>query len=84
MIVKVSESVDVSNEQRKQLARLLDGPDAKARDATRDECRRFIWAHGAHWAGDLDELVNGPRPQGESENQRGPEPVEDDSADDIL
>lgn len=50
MRVKISETCEMSDKQRVELARLLDGPDARKRNATREEARTFIWKHGADWA----------------------------------
>jgi hypothetical protein len=49
MKVKISETVEVTDEQRVELANMLDGREGK-RQATREECRHFIWKHGADWA----------------------------------
>lgn len=49
MKVKVSETVEVDDEQRKQIAAVIDGGEGKKRDATREEMKDFIWAKGEHW-----------------------------------
>lgn len=49
MRVKISETCDMSDDQRVELARMLDGPNARKRNATREEARAFIWKHGASW-----------------------------------
>jgi hypothetical protein len=45
MKVKISETVEVTDQQRADIGRLLG-----KKQATRDECRDFIWKHGADWA----------------------------------
>lgn len=49
MRVNIYETVEVSTEERVQIAALLDGPGAKKRQATRDEMKQFVWAHGEGW-----------------------------------
>lgn len=49
MKVNIYETVEVSPEQRKFIAALIDGPDSKKRDATREELKEFVWTHGAGW-----------------------------------
>jgi hypothetical protein len=64
--VHIDETVLVSEEQRVQLAAVLDGTGAKKRIATRNELKDFIWTHGREWALDLadkhddDEDLIGP------------------------
>ena len=55
MKVNIYETVEVSNEQREQIARLLDGPEAKKRQATRDELKTFIWEAGSDWEAELEQ-----------------------------
>lgn len=51
MKVNVYETVEISDEQRVQLANVIDGEIAKPkRNATRDEIKEFVWEHGAGWA----------------------------------
>jgi hypothetical protein len=45
MRVKISETVEVTDEQRADIGQLLG-----KKQASRDECRDFIWKHGADWA----------------------------------
>lgn len=52
MRVQIAHTLEVSDEQRKQIATIIDGPDAanrRRRDATRDEMKTFIWEHGDFW-----------------------------------
>lgn len=50
MKVKISETVDVSDEQRLAIAKTLHGPKAKKDHATRDELKDYVWKHGRDWA----------------------------------
>lgn len=52
MKVKISETVEVSDAQRLQMADVLDGKQSR-RQATRDEMKEFIWTHGDLWASSL-------------------------------
>lgn len=54
MKVNIDKTLEVSDEQRKAIARHFDGPDAKKRDATRDEMKEFIWDNGSNWEAVLD------------------------------
>jgi hypothetical protein len=55
MRVKISETVEVTDEQRRSIAQKADeGGGGRAREATRVECRDFIWRHGSDWAELLD------------------------------
>lgn len=49
MKVNIDKTLEVTDEQRKEIAAVLDGEGAKRRDATRDEMKEFIWTHGANW-----------------------------------
>lgn len=51
-------TVEMSDEQRKLLADVLDGKKS-ARKATRVEAKEFIWQHGDTWAETLTDMVNG-------------------------
>lgn len=59
MKVNIDKTVQVSDEQRKQIAAFLGDSGSKRRDATRDEVKEFIWRFGSSWesvlAGDEDE-----------------------------
>lgn len=44
MRVKINNTIEVSDEQRAEIGELLG-----KKQATRDECRDFIWKHGADW-----------------------------------
>lgn len=48
MKVKISPTVDVSDNQRVHLANVLDGKVSR-RQATREELKDFIWEEGAGW-----------------------------------
>lgn len=54
MKVNIYETVEVSDEQRVQIARRIDDEGAKKRQATRDEIKAFIWEHGSGWADVLE------------------------------
>jgi hypothetical protein len=54
MKVNIDKTLEVTDEQRKQIAAFLDDEGAKKRDATRDEMKDFIWEHGANWEHVLD------------------------------
>jgi hypothetical protein len=72
MKVNIYETVEVSDEQRVEIARALDGDGAKKRQATRDEIKAYIWEHGSRWAEVLD---------GSLEPQDGDAEDEDDGMD---
>ncbi len=50
MKVSIEQTVEVSDEQREQIAHTLDGDGAKKRQATRAEIKDFIWRSGEGWA----------------------------------
>lgn len=50
MKVSISNTIEVTDEQREMLARVLDGKGGRKRKATREEFRSFIWAEGEDWA----------------------------------
>lgn len=54
MKVNIDQTVQISDEQRVQLANVLDGRVTK-RQATRDEMKDYIWTCGKNWDGNLDE-----------------------------
>ena len=60
MKVSISNTIEVTDEQREALARVLDGEGSRKRKATRDEFRKFIWAEGNQWAEALTELCRPP------------------------
>lgn len=60
MKVNIDKTLQVSDEQRKAIAALLDGEGAKAREATRDEMKDFIWNHGSSWEHVLTNPTDGP------------------------
>jgi hypothetical protein len=49
MKVSIEHTLQVSDEQRQQIAAYIDGDGGKKRDATRAEMKEFIWMHGASW-----------------------------------
>lgn len=60
MKVNVYETVEVSDEQREQIAAVLDGvsnPAPPRRKATRDELKAYIWEQGSSWEERLSEHV---------------------------
>lgn len=54
MKVNIYETVEVSDEQRKQVAATIDEAGSKPRPATRDELKEFIWTNGSGWADQLN------------------------------
>lgn len=64
MKVNLYETVEVSNEQRVKLGRLLDGTQAKKRIATRDELKAYIWQHGQAWDVQLEDECDQQMPSG--------------------
>lgn len=69
MKVKISETVDVSDEQRLAIAKKLHGAEAKKDQATREEMKDFVWRGGRDWALLLqradefeEDLLSGPEP----------------------
>lgn len=72
MKVNIYETIEVSDEQRVQIARSIDPAGAKKRQATRDEIKQFVWNAGAFWADELN--VD----QGEPDTGPEPEATDDD------
>lgn len=78
MRVGIYETVEVTDEQRKAIARQIDGDGAKARNATRDEMKAFLWQHGAQWVNALaaeqpdadedEDLIGGAEDDGDIES----------------
>lgn len=64
MKVNIYETVQVSDQQRIDIARSLDGDGAKKRQATRDEIKSFIWGHGSDWA---EHLASAPEGEPDTE-----------------
>lgn len=58
MKVNVYQTVEVSDEQRVQIANLVDGALKPKRQATRDEIKEFVWEAGAEWEAELADLWN--------------------------
>lgn len=54
MKVNIDQTVQITDEQRVQMANVLDGRVTK-RQATRDEMKDYIWTAGKDWAQDLAE-----------------------------
>jgi len=52
MKVKLDQTVEVTEQQREEIAHLID--DSRKRKCTRIEAREFIWKHGASWESMLD------------------------------
>lgn len=48
MKVSINQTVEITDEQRNQMAKVIDGAPTK-RWATRDEMKEFIWANGEGW-----------------------------------
>lgn len=49
MKVNIYETVEVTDAERYAMGAFFDGPDAKRRQATRDEMKEFIWIYGKGW-----------------------------------
>lgn len=81
MKVNIYETIEISDEQRLDLANVLDGEVNKPkRQATRDEIKEFVWTHGASWDSVLVKeaiLLAG----GDPEPTSADEPTEDDEED---
>lgn len=73
--VNIDKTIEISDAQRKEIAAVLDGPGGKKRDATRDEMKDFLWAHGARWEAVL---------AGDDEGQPEVEDLLGDADDDLL
>jgi hypothetical protein len=73
--VNIYETVEVSDEQRVEIARHIDGDGAKKRQATRDEIKAYVWEHGSRWAEVLD---------GSLEPRDGDAPEDEDLLGDTL
>lgn len=57
MKIALYEKFDITDEQRVQLAVVLDeGRTKPKRQATRDEIKAFAWRHGSRWVEELDSL----------------------------
>lgn len=76
MKVNIYETVEVSDEQRVEIARRIDDAGSKKRQATRDEIKSFIWEHGARW----ESVLSGEPTQGNDE----PETDDDEEQDEDL
>lgn len=88
MKVSISTTVEVTDEQREMLARVLDGKGARKRKATREEFRTFIWTEGEDWAVALsDQYADESGAAAPAEDEDGDEDLlgligEDSSAED--
>ena len=58
MKVNIDQTVQITDEQRVQMANVLDGRVTR-RQATRDEMKDYIWTAGKHWEGTLQEDFDG-------------------------
>jgi hypothetical protein len=85
--VKVSlDTVEITDEQREQLANVLDGKVSK-RKATRAEAKEFIWHYGDTWAETLTDMVNDSTgtPEDDAEDDDDEDLIGDSSElDDLL
>lgn len=77
MKVNIDKTIEVSDEQRKAIARYIDGPFAKKRDATRDEMKTFLWDNGSNW----EDVLDGPAPAPTDETYIGHVDVTHDDSD---
>ena len=76
MKVNLYKTVQVSDEQRKQMGAVIDN-NPKLRAATRDEIKTYIWDSGSRWdealVEDFAELTGAP----EEESEESEEDLED-------
>lgn len=88
MKVSISTTVEVTDEQREMLARVLDGQGGRKRKATREEFRTFIWAEGEDWAIALSdqhaEASGAAAPDEDDEDLLGTGPAEDLDDEDLI
>lgn len=75
MKVSISTTVEVTDEQREMLARVLDGKGGRKRKATREEFRSYIWAEGEDWAIALSDAYA---------EETGAVPADDEDDEDLL
>lgn len=79
MKVNIDKTEIVSDDQRKQIASVIDCKVVR-RDATREEMKDFIWGHGVDWELELARayaaLTGDPAPE--------PDGVEEDSDEDLI
>lgn len=71
MKVSIYQTLEVDEQQRKAIARHVDGDEAKPRPATRDEMKAFIWFHGAEWASHLSGSFASGDPEDDDEDLLG-------------
>lgn len=55
MKVNIYETIDISDEQRLMLGAVISGQQKPKYNASRDEIKGFVWAHGEGWEGALTE-----------------------------
>ncbi len=78
MKVNIQEQIDISDEQRLQLAQVLYGGRAKPGEATRQDIKDFVWSHGMHWAHELREVWSLKFSEDEPDEDLVGEPDEDE------
>lgn len=89
MKVNIDQTVQITDEQRVQLANVLDGRVTR-RQATRDEMKDYIWSAGKHWEGTLQEDFDGLTgddstvDETEDEDLLGETVEDDEDLDDLL
>lgn len=49
MRARILQTVEITNDERKAIAALLDGSGGKPRMASQNECRDFVWNKGEQW-----------------------------------
>lgn len=80
MKVNIDQTIEVTDERRKQIALAIDGPGSKKRDATRQELKDFLWNNGAEWETYLDQVLDAD----ESEEREEPETAAEEPEEDLL
>ncbi len=71
MKVGIYETVEVSDEQRKQIGAVIDR--GKPRQATRDELKAFIWERGSDWEISLEAAFRSLTKGSAADEPEGPE-----------
>lgn len=69
MKVNIYETVEVSDEDRVNIAKTIDGEGSKKRQATREEIKAFVWENGASWETSLSDLIQELGEEAEEESE---------------
>lgn len=84
MKVNIYETVEVSDEQRKQIAAVIDKTlEGKRRQATRDELKQFVWERGADWEISLEAAFRSLAKGSAGDDAEGPEIAAEDVEEDL-